>query len=84
LEKEETMVLYTSLYVHLLDQYVWGLLSGEEIAVGTKQILLIMAEYYQVGTQSREKISGEIALENFIEALEMFIMEAVYKALHLQ
>lgn len=84
LEKEETMVLYTSLYVHLLDQYVWGLLSGEEIAVGTKRILLIMAEYYQVGTQSREKISEGIALENFIEPLEMFIMEAVYKILHLQ
>ncbi|MGM9582301.1 MAG: adenosylcobinamide amidohydrolase, partial [Phascolarctobacterium sp.] len=39
LAKENDMLCHTSLYIHLLDQYLWGLISREEMKK-TGQVLL--------------------------------------------
>ena len=46
LAKEETMVTYTSLYVHLLDQFLWGLLQEEETKTAAETLLRVLAEAY--------------------------------------
>lgn len=46
LAKEETMVTYTSLYVHLLDQFLWGLLQEGETKNAAQTLLRILAETY--------------------------------------
>lgn len=48
LAKEEEMVTYTSLIVHLLDQFQWGLLNENEIKQGVQKLLDILAAYYHV------------------------------------
>ena len=44
LAKEEKMLTYTSLYIHLLDQFLWGLLREKETKDGAETILGILAE----------------------------------------
>ena len=48
LAREDIMVTYTSLFVHLLDQFQWGLLNENEIKQGTQKLLDILSEHYQV------------------------------------
>ena len=60
LAKEDTMVTYTSLYVHLLDQFLWGLLQEEETRKGAEELLRILAEAYgTVPVVSKEPLSPE-------------------------
>ena len=47
LAKEEAMVTYTSLYVHLLDQFLWGLLQEKETKKGAEMLLRVLAERYE-------------------------------------
>lgn len=37
---------YTSLYVHLLDQFLWGLLQEEETKRAAESLLRVLAEAY--------------------------------------
>ena len=75
LEKEEAMVTYCSLYIHLLDQYLWQLLSGQEIIKAGQQILDILAEKYQVQVVIIEKS----AVAPFMAAVEKLIIEILQK-----
>jgi len=50
LDKHPLLVSYTSLYVHLLDQYAWGLLEEEEIAATALSILQEIKKIAQVKT----------------------------------
>ena len=48
LAKEDDMLSYTSLYIHLLDQYLWELISKEEMQKVGQAILHNLAECYGV------------------------------------
>lgn len=48
LAKEEEMVTYTSLFVHLLDQFQWELLNENELKQGVQSLLDILADHYQI------------------------------------
>ncbi len=48
LAKENDMLCYTSLYVHLIDQYLWELISEEEMQKTGQNILHNLAECYGV------------------------------------
>ncbi|WP_371378632.1 adenosylcobinamide amidohydrolase [Sporomusa aerivorans] len=48
LDKEAELVTGTSLYVHLLDQNQWQLLSGGELAQAGNDLLVLTAGKYQV------------------------------------
>lgn len=43
LDADPYLVTYTSLYVHLLDQFLWGLLSGEEVVRAGHELLVMAA-----------------------------------------
>ena len=45
---EDIMLVYTSLYAHLLDQYLWELISAEEMRLAGQQLLKVLAEQYAV------------------------------------
>ena len=64
LAKEETMVTYTSLYVHLLDQFLWGLLQEEETKTAAETLLRILAEAYNSEPMAiKEPLSPEVMME---------------------
>ena len=48
LAKEDIMLVYTSLYAHLLDQHLWELISAEEMQMAGQQLLKVLAEQYTV------------------------------------
>jgi hypothetical protein len=48
LDKEPALLTGTSLYVHLLDQFQWQLLSGEELTQAGNDLLLLTAGKYHV------------------------------------
>jgi len=45
-EQEDCLVTYTSLYIHLLDQHDWGLLSEDEVREAGQEIMNIMTKTY--------------------------------------
>lgn len=73
LENEGIMVTYTSLYVHLVDQYLWELLSGKEVLNGANRMLWILAEHYQVTAVPIEKVG----ITEVMAALEDIMIEIV-------
>lgn len=72
LAKEEYMVVYTSLYVHLLDQYLWGLLQESETRDGAEAVLQLLADMYQ---RKAENIKGEITQETLTEAWQKLFLK---------
>ncbi|MEN6413553.1 MAG: adenosylcobinamide amidohydrolase [Veillonellales bacterium] len=48
LDRDPQMVTYTSLYVHLLDQFLWELLSGAEVLQAGNELLQLAAGKYDV------------------------------------
>ena len=46
LGKEKMMLTYTSLYVHLLDQFLWQLIDREELELAGQAVLDLLAEHY--------------------------------------
>ncbi|BBB92162.1 MAG TPA: adenosylcobinamide amidohydrolase [Methylomusa anaerophila] len=48
LDTDPQLVTYTSLYVHLLDQFLWELLSGEEIRPAGNELLALVAGKFGV------------------------------------
>jgi len=45
-EREKRLVTYTSLYIHLLDQHDWGLLSAAEVCAAGKEIIELAGARY--------------------------------------
>ncbi|CQR74408.1 Adenosylcobinamide amidohydrolase [Sporomusa ovata DSM 2662] len=60
-DKEPALVTSTSLYVHLLDQNQWQLLSADELAKAGNDLLLLTAGKYQV--LSPAVATGELAAD---------------------
>lgn len=55
LAKEDIMLVYTSLYAHLLDQHLWELISAEEMKLAGQQLLKVLAEQYIVEAELIEE-----------------------------
>ena len=55
LAKENIMLVYTSLYAHLLDQHLWELISAEEMRMAGQQLLKVLAEQYTVEAELIEE-----------------------------
>jgi len=64
IDRDQQLVTYTSLYVHLLDQFLWGLLSGGEIKQAGDELLTLVAGKFGVpltmigGTELQEHIQA--------------------------
>ena len=55
LAKEDIMLVYTSLYAHLLDQHLWELISDKEMQLAGQQLLKVLAEQYTVKAELIEE-----------------------------
>lgn len=75
LAKEERLLTLTSLYIHLLDQGIWGLLSETEVQQSGQDILKLIAGYYEVEESKLER--GD--LESCLKAYEKLLMAIVEK-----
>jgi energy-coupling factor transporter ATP-binding protein EcfA2 len=59
IDQDQRLVTYTSLYIHLLDQFLWGLLSWEgENAAGKSTLLKLIAGILKPG-RGRLTVLGE-------------------------
>ena len=76
LAKEEKMLTYTSLYAHLLDQYLWGLLQEREARQGADMLLQLLAEAY--GTEPL-KAGKNISPETLMDAWQKLFLGILKK-----
>ena len=51
LAKDKMMLTFTSLYIHLLDQFLWQLISAEEMQAAGQSLLDTIASYYNVESE---------------------------------
>lgn len=63
LASEEDMLCFTSLYIHLLDQMLWKLISVQEMQKFGQVILNNIADVYNIDAEIIEKSSLEAMLE---------------------
>ena len=51
LAKDKMMLTFTSLYIHLLDQFLWQLINAEEMQIAGQNLLDTIASYYNVESE---------------------------------
>lgn len=66
------VVTLVSLYVHLLDQYAWELLSAAETAKGCQQLLQLLAIYMQV---PEPLPASQFTIQHAVTALEQLLVQ---------
>lgn len=59
---EETMLTFTSLYIHLLDQCAWELISPQEMQQAGQALLQLLAAKYDVQEEAITEATGESLL----------------------
>ena len=65
LAKDKIMLTFTSLYIHLLDQFLWQLISEEEMQAAGQSLLDTIATYYNVGSEQILKANLEEMLTSW-------------------
>ena len=75
--KDEVLLTYTSLYIHLLDQLEWNLINVDEAIDGMQSVLDILADKYNV---NRMKVSGE-SIDDFVKIWESLFNSIVATSL---
>ena len=75
LAKEDKMLTYTSLYVHLLDQYLWGLLQEKETKDSAEAILGILAKDYDIPPAIMEKGLSQETMMEFWQEMFLTILQ---------
>ena len=78
LGKDDQLVTYTSLYVHLLDQFLWELLSGEEAEQAGNELLASVADKFGVPLT----VIGGSKLEDYIQAWVKLVAQVVATKLY--
>ena len=77
LGKEKMMLTYTSLYIHLLDQFLWKLIDAEEMEQAGQSILDFLAEYYQVEKVVLDKPGLEGMLTSWKELFNSIVASKI-------
>ena len=77
--KESVMVTYLSLYIHLLDQLLWGLLTKEEILPAANQLLRILGESYQTEIIEIEESSVECFSKGVVRVLATLLQNCLHR-----
>ena len=75
--QSDSIVTGTSLYVHLLDQYNWGLLTADEVAEAGAGLLATASRQYNVEPGT----IGEHSLNGFVEAWERVLLACMNRKL---
>lgn len=74
---ENVMLVYTSLYVHLLDQQLWELISAEEMQLAGQELLDLLASKYFV----EKELIADPSLEAMLAAWQQLFNVIVGKRL---
>lgn len=80
LAQENTMLCFTSLYIHLLDQQLWQLINEEEMHAAGQKLLDNLAEFY--GMQS--ELIMEASVEGLLWSWQMLFNRIVGRRLQLE
>ena len=64
LDKENKLVTISSLIIHLLDEYQWGLLGKTEVNEEIETLYYNLAEYYKI---NEELLTNNLNKKNFVE-----------------
>ena len=75
LAKEEKMLTYTSLYIHLLDQFLWGLLQEKETKDGAEAVLGILAQAYGIKPLKIEKKVSQEAMTEIWQQMFLAVLQ---------
>lgn len=75
LEKDSQAVTYASLYIHLLDQLLWGLLSADEVLPAANDILTVTAAKFCVAAPRLERLD----IQSCISAWSELMLECLQK-----
>lgn len=75
LSTSNVMVTETVLYIHLLDQMLWGLLSVEEVKASGERILKVLSDTYSIECVTVKTTS----LEGFLEAWKILVEHILEK-----
>ena len=62
---EEAMLTFTSLYIHLLDQCAWELISAQEMQQAGQELLQLLAAKYEVQEETVAEATGESLLASW-------------------
>ena len=62
---EETMLIFTSLYIHLLDQCTWELVSPQEMQQAGQALLQLLAAKYEVQEETIAEATAEELLASW-------------------
>lgn len=73
IDRDPQLVTYTSLYIHLLDQFLWELLSGKEVRQAGNSLLALVANNYGLFSPL---ISGQ-ELPDFLQAWTKLVFEVM-------
>ncbi|CUH94654.1 hypothetical protein P22_0720 [Propionispora sp. 2/2-37] len=79
LDRQDGLVVFTSLYVHLLDQLNWQLLSPEEVYWGGTALLAVAARQFGVEAPSITGTDMEAYLEAWASMLAGIVEQTVKK-----
>jgi adenosylcobinamide hydrolase len=87
LEREESLVIQTSLYVHLMDQMMWGLLSPEQAITAGKEILAKLLlrhapDQPKPAALTNSLLDSKNPLEQMVEFFKLVMLAILKQWLH--
>ena len=80
LAKEDIMLVYTSLYAHLLDQHLWELISAKEMQMAGQKLLQAIAEQYNVEAEIINEGTLPVMLASWKQQFNKIIIQRLRPA----
>ena len=71
------MLTYTSLYIHLLDQFLWGLLDKDEVMNAAEKLLSDIAGEYDTESIALNEVSVEAMMKAWSELFVNIIADNI-------
>lgn len=79
LAQEPLMLTYTSLYIHLLDQFLWGLLDKDEVMNAAEKLLSDIAGEYDTESIALNEVSVEAMMKAWSELFVNIIADNIQR-----
>ena len=79
LAQEPVMLTYTSLYIHLLDQFLWGLLDKDEVMNAAEKLLSDIAGEYDTESIALNEVSVEAMMKAWSELFVNIIADNIQR-----
>ena len=73
------MLTYTSLYIHLLDQFLWGLLDKDEVMNVAEKLLSDIAGEYDTESIALNEVSVEAMMKAWSELFVNIIADNIHR-----